>query len=830
MSEHVLDERGGVRDWLVAGPWSEPLDLSILDSEGSPWGENGRWVLTNGPDVTPLKAKLYSLSPLSEEAVTPLVEGEPVDYAGHSGEWRRAHTASDGLVDFSEFCFTPAKRVALAGTVVEVDQAEWRTLELASTGPALLFVGGKCVLRTTRVTYMEPHAHKVDVWLPAGRTEVVTVLWQVGFRECRQVVRLRVGGLPVRVVVPGSPANALADQVLDAVGVPRWGLATPTLELTGPAGVELRVRCGPVDRMVTFVDGKAVVPISGDEDTGVGSASMLTTGERTVRVSMGAQFREFGVCVLPPNRVSPVGEPADWRRELLEHAAASANGCAAELASHALEPSHQVRVERLERSLWMISQRADCADFEALGLLHLWHRVPGCPDEVRSALLGLKYWIDQPGLDAMCYFTENHQLVWHTAELLAGQAFGDSTFGNTGWDGRRHREHGESLAVEWLTRKLAGGYSEFDSNAYLAVDVLALTSLVEFAENTRIVELAAGLLDKTLFTLAANSWRGAHVSAHGRSYVQTQRTARLEETASIMWLCWGMGALNHATLPATVLATAKRYVLPPEIASAAALPAEWVGRQRYRGTYRVHNDLLDREYASDLVVYKTPDAMLSSVQDYRPGLPGLQEHIWGATLGPETQVYVTHTPNDATHSSARPNAWAGNRVLPRVRQHRNVVLAVYRIPADDPMGYPHGWFPLWTFDEHVSAGPWLAGRVGDGYVALGSDDGCRMLTRGPNAGQEVRGGTVWVCVVGRRAVDGSFADFVDSLGNPEFGPSGVDYRGMSLHWDLPFTVDGQVVDLAPQYHVDNPLCRIPWGAEEMRIGSHVISLTHGRPL
>jgi hypothetical protein len=224
------------------------------------------------------------------------------------------------------------------------------------------------------------------------------------------------------VVVPGSPVDPLADQVLAAIGTPRWGLAAPTVELTGPTGARVRMRCGPVDEVVTFVDGKATEPV--ELDVGVGSASMLTTGELVVRVSVGAQFREFGMCVLPPHRVTPEGTQAQWRREVLEHAA--------EIAAYALDQGHSVRIDRLARSLGMLAQRADCAGFEALGLLHLWHRVPECPTDVRSALLGLKYWIDQPGLDAMCYFTENHQLVWHTAELPAGQTFADTVFTNTG--------------------------------------------------------------------------------------------------------------------------------------------------------------------------------------------------------------------------------------------------------------------------------------------------------------------------------------------------------------------------------------------------------------
>jgi len=166
--------------------------------------------------------------------------------------------------------------------------------------------------------------------------------------------------------------------------------------------------------MVTFVDRRTVVPISGDPDADVGSASILTTGELVVRVSVRAQFREFGVCVLPPHRMTPVSARADWRREVLDHAAIGANGHAAEIASYAPDQGHHVRLDRLTRSLGMLAQRVDCADFEALGLLDLWHRVPECPTEVRSALVGLKYWINQPGL-----------------ELLAGQTFAHAVFTNT---------------------------------------------------------------------------------------------------------------------------------------------------------------------------------------------------------------------------------------------------------------------------------------------------------------------------------------------------------------------------------------------------------------
>jgi hypothetical protein len=876
---HRLDGRGTVRDWLVTPAWSEPVDDldRALDTDGSPWGDTGRWVLTNGPDVTPLKQALYRSRPLRREAPPePVTEGGPVTYAGptglaHEGTWQRTHTAPDGLVDWSAFCFTPEYRLALAATVVEVDQAEWRTVRLASTGPTLLFHDGRVVGGSDTVSYMEPVETEIPLWLPSRTSTLVVASWQVAFRECRQVLRVRIDGLPVRVVIPSAGADeyvsAVAEQVLDAVGVTRWGSARPEVPLTGPDGALLRAWWTDGPRQATPVrlaGGRASVRLAGappaeDRSDSVGSASMLSTGAGTLRVAVeddrAPVYRSFPVAVLPPSyRARPEGDPARWRRELLEHVAGVAGVTAAELARWELTGS-AVTGAGLAGGSSMLTDRADCADFEAVGLLNLWHRVPpaawepGVRSRVREALLGFKYWIDQPGLDAMCYFTENHQLVWHTAETLAGEAFPDEQFGNTGWNGAKHAEHGRALAREWIERRLAGGFSEFDSNAYLAIDTLALVSLAEFTTDTALAELAAGLADRVLFSLAANSWRGIHGAAHGRSYVQTLRSSRLEETAPIMWLCFGVGALNDAVLPATVLATARRYAVPDAVRAVAWHAAEqWWGRQSYRGTYRLAHDLLERPYGSDAVVYRTPDVMLASVEDYRVGLPGLQEHIWGATLGPETQIFVTHPPNASSSPSARPNAWAGNRILPRVRQVRDTVLALYQVPPDDPVGHTHAWFPIAHLDEWARRGVWTAGRVGDGYVALATEGGAEPVTSGPEAWQSLRpagAGTAWVCTVGRRATHGTFEEFLGSLGEPRFDAGRVRFASpggpeLDLDWAGPFTVDSRPADLDGDGHpeaklqIDNPACRLRHGDDEMVISiegtQHRIDLRRGRPL
>ncbi len=894
---HTLDPDGLVRDWLVGPAWSTSCDDldAVLAADGSPWGPGGRWVLTNGPDVAPLKARLYERRPLVVDQELPEpVEGGAVRWTapgGHrvdEGVWERARTGRDGLLDWSRFCYTPEYRHAVAATVLEVDQPELRTLEVSCTGPFALWVGDEIVLRGDDFGYMQGEVRSVRVLLPSGTSRVLLATWQVAFREVRHTASLRVLGLPVRVVVPSPGADeyaaAAAEQVLDAVASRSWAVRDGSVALTGPAGVALVVQAdgGPPVR-ARLDDGSAelsVAELQGRADStgsdgpaelegGDATASMLSTGETRLRVRVDDDrcpvARELLVAVLPPRRRDvPVGGPDDWRRELLEHVAGEHPGSARALARFDLDPDAAVvEAVDLDPALTMITSRADCADFEAVGLMHLWHRVPerqwapGQRERVREALLGFKYWIDQPGLDAMCYFTENHQLVWHTAELIVGRTFADETFTNTGWTGRRHADHARGMVLAWLRRKLAGGFSEFDSNAYLAIDSLALVSLVEMDDDDEVRGLAEALLDKVLLTLACNSWRGVHGAAHGRSYTPTLRSSRLEETAPIMWALWGTGALNAAVLPATALTTARAYRVPDLVRAVATDgPPHWEGRQVYRGTYRLHHDLLERPYGSDLRIWRTPDAMLSSVQAYRAGLPGLQEHVWGATLGSEAQVFATFPAADSNSPSARPNAWAGQRVLPRTHQHRDTVLSVHGLPERTPSGPAGGtrvWFPAAQFDQVVHHGAWLAGRLGEGYVAVAAEGGLVAVRTGDEAEQAwyPRGdGRAYVATVGRTADDGTFADFVAALEQPSFSadPGGAprvtwtarDGRLLELGWEGPFCVDGRPDGFGPSGrpedppHVANPVVQQAFGADRLEAvwAGHrlVLDLVVGRRL
>lgn len=873
---HATDADGTVRDWLVSPVWAAPCqDLEeFLPAEGDPW-MGGRWVLTNGPDVGLLKERLAQAHPLDvSEPVEEPVEGGNVRWSfegsAFEGAWRRVRTGSDGLLDWSAFCFTPEYRYSVATTVLEVDQSDWRTLELHTTGPFVLWLDGKVVLQGNKVSYMEPEVHSVRVRLSSRTTTVHLATWQVAFRECRQIVRLRVVGLPVRVVIPSPGADEsaarLAETVLANVGSPSWAQEGAEGTLLAPAGLALRVRVGEKSRwqrVQADTAGKATYRLTltpdeegdGREDAGPAGASILSSGESIVEVGVDdprcPQTIRMRVAVVPPlSAERPSGDKTQWREDVLRHVAGYGEGALREsgiaglLARHALDPKTAVEAEDLEASLYRIRTRGDCADFETVALLLAWHWIPEdrwSPElrqEVASAITGMKYWITQPGLDAMCYFTENHQFVWHVAETLAGETFPHLIFSVDGRIGSEHAAEARARAAGWLTRKLRGGFSEFDSNAYLAIDSYALCALIELGEDKALLAAARTLLDKVLVTLASNSWRGTHGAAHGRSYVHTLRSSRFEETSPILRLIAGVGTLNNAVLPVTALALARSYVIPDVVRELAGKePEEWWGRQVYRGDLAFERDLLDRPYRSDLRVWRTPDVMLSSVQDYRAGLPGLQEHIWGATLGRELQVFVTLPANSDTGSSARPNAWAGHRILPRVHQHRNALIHLQRFTTTDPIRTTHLWLPIAQTDDYIRQGDWIAARRGDGYVAVATPGGVRPVLEGETAWQEwlpAEGGVAWVTVVGRKSVDGDFRDWAGQLAASQivWHPRGAQDPGvrferadeptMEATFETAFLLDGRPVGFergVPEHepHLDNPAVHLEFGDERAEV-------------
>ena len=113
------------------------------------------------------------------------------------------------------------------------------------------------------------------------------------------------------------------------------------------------------------------------------------------------------------------------------HGADSFQGLYYELAQMELAKATgiipHVRDYIIDKALDRMDTRLDCADFVIPAIIRMLYEHRGTdrlPEEMakrmEKSLIGFKYWLDEPGEVHACYFTENHQVLFYSAEYLAG--------------------------------------------------------------------------------------------------------------------------------------------------------------------------------------------------------------------------------------------------------------------------------------------------------------------------------------------------------------------------------------------------------------------------
>ena len=203
--------------------------------------------------------------------------------------------------------------------------------------------------------------------------------------------------------------------------------------------------------------------------------------------------------------------------------------------------------------------------------------------DIETCLLNFKYWWDEPqGDNKRCYHTENHQIIFHSCELLAGQLFREQTFVNSGETGAYHVDHALHLIRRWLAFRIQFGFSEWLSNNYFEEDLLALVNLHDFAQQPDIRATAKLIIDMILFEMALHTYRGVMGCTHGRTYTRLIKGARHVDAANTAKLMFGMGLYNHPANLGTVSLATSAYRCPPVIAAIAAdLDAPRVFKERH---------------------------------------------------------------------------------------------------------------------------------------------------------------------------------------------------------------------------------------------------------
>lgn len=835
-------QNGYIHNWLVAGPLAIPVpDLDRFA----------------GNDF---KSQITCQYYVEDSDVTQLpLEGAPLKMGDSELAWKYVRCLDDHYVDLTAFYDTCHFLRSWAYARVMSPSAQDVTIVLTTNGPADLWLNGQHVHRQEHFHHRIPRSISFPASLDKGHNEILVRLEEVAIRECPYAMALQIPGLPfddaadeTRVLLPTS-IKAIArrqhlERAFEAAYLDRNVYAWRDVvtvrwpeEMATSANVAVRFQT-PSGRIYAESSASASpgnhAHLSRPTEIPEGpyQVILMPRPQEYYEWNMRIQRKIGGLWSLR-HRYSqtPYGTYQERRLEALEYAAGRGNTIFSEMAKMALGRWHQVKDEVILEAVEKISQRQDCSDFHLIGLLGIMHRYGNHPSfpktlktPVEECALGFRYWIDEPGNDAMCFWSENHQILFHACEILAGQLYPDRVFPNAGQTGQWHREKGERMAISWLRKRCTGGFQEWDSSCCFDTDLLALSYLVDLAENQQVWELAAVLMDKVFFTVAVNSYRGVFGSTHGRAYAAQIKGGRLEPTTGISRLMWGMGTFNHHIRGMVSVACAEEYELPSIIQEIAAdLPEEMWNRERHSGNLEEWCDCATGSWEVNKVTFKTPDYMLCSAQDYHPGEEGLQQHIWQATLGPDAVVFVTHPSCVSEQSSHRPSFWHGNSSLPRVAQWKDVLVAIHRPLEDDWLGFTHAYFPVYAFDEHSLQDGWAFARKGGGYLALTAARGLELITRGDNAYRELRSygqHNVWLCHMGRAADNGGFGAFQEKVLALKLGFEGLSVRWATLRgqhlafsWEGPLLVDGEEQPITGFKHYDNPYCETDWPVLQMDI-------------
>ena len=419
----------------------------------------------------------------------------------------------------------------------------------------------------------------------------------------------------------------------------------------------------------------------------------------------------------------------------------------------------------MKNELYLAEHRGDCADFVMFKVAWILKRYRDrIPEEFAAQLektvLGFRYWFDEPGNDAMWFFSENHALAFHTDELLAGELYPDRVFSNSGLTGKEHVEKAGKRIAEWFEKLFEYGYNEWYSASYIAVDMRSYITLYELTENEEIRRMAQKAMDYTYELYAGNSFDGVLGTSNGRTYSKDLLANHTMSCDSDIWLAWGCGYLNANVSPAMYVAMSDYR--PPARLEAIA---RWEEDRKLllkdtQGTFRVPT-----------VLCKKKDYMLGSCVAPRTGYFGSQEHLLNIFLADaQTRIWINHPGEGKIFGLRRPGYFNGNGLTPLVEQQYNTAVMSYNFPDEllqrTEVNYVHAICDRSVCDEVLLQEKWLFIRRKTAFAAIYAENGLRLSYRQALKGIEFISDGVngsWFIKVSDDREAGSFEAFREYL-------------------------------------------------------------------
>jgi hypothetical protein len=827
-------QQGYVGNWLVAGPQEIPTGLDLQQSN---------------PDFYQQLARKHHTQKL-EFSTTPVERG-PLDegiftIGAYKGEWNYYGCKEDHLVDLSASFQALAYVRAWAYSHLYLNSDSTVQFTVSTYGPVDIWINKKHVSQHEEFTEQQS-SFQFEAQLTRGINKILIRFANVAAPDAVLSVALKLNGdnsaakVQIPTLIPSISRRNQLEEIYDQIYLERDIHAhnnTVTLcfpeTMTEPALADARLQT-----ITGRIYGQA-------EDVGKPGSKVLlgTPGslpmtpfqifvmpraweyyESHIRIT-----RRLNLWSVGRQRFSttPYGYPEERKREALLFATTVENNLFAEIAKISLGKLNDLETKVINQSFENILLRRAGCEMELLGFLGALARfsesqeIPSwIIEKIRETALNFYYGEENfPSPKAGQPARADREIIFATCQILAGQLYPQETFQVSGLPGVQLQEEGEKAALEWMQKRGGYGFACWDSKELYSQILSAISYLIDLSKKEEVWELGSVLMDKMLFTIALNSFNGVYGSTQGQASTTDIKSGLLEPTSGITRIMWGMGIFNLHIASTVSLACMTNYELPPIIAEIAVGLPEAMHNKEQQAVIEV---------PVNKITYRTPEYMLSSAQSYKPGQPGNREHIWQATLGTQSIVFVNHPGCSSENDVHSPNYWVGNGILPRVAQHDNTLIAIYNNTGEKGMDFTHAYFPTREFDEFTIQGNTAFARKDDGYIALTAINGIEIVTLGPSAYREIRSAgkqNIWVCEMGRSSVDGSYEAFKAKVLAQEKATRDLTLEmktlsgdALSFGWDSPMMYNNKEQPILGFLHYDNPFTMATIPSSQMDIAN-----------
>lgn len=722
MMNNKPNKQGFIENWLVSGPVCTPY--AAPDSIAVPGGDQLAYEKA-------LRGAFY------RNTATPPVANCHLGENSQLGEpWRYYYRNHSWFVDCSSFYGLLTRIEMDAATVITSETAQEVSAILWTYAAVELWLNGEKILDAEPPVYKPIKKIELTLPLQAGENLLYAHMQNLGIRDSRSLFGLQ---------LPDAQGIAIALPHQEAVQP--YYAADSWLESLHCENSQLLVPAAPPCEAYFTHNGSKVPVTAAGQYTVPENTTLITVNA----VAQGTALTRTFELVENAHPVIPDYQEENPARAFYTRLAKTLNEPRSQntffsgyhvLARKAINKPLPEDEALLLNDLDIVESCADCADFLVIAMVRYLNNYTASArlqSRAREVLLNFRYWMDEPGNDGMCFWSENHALMFYGSQMAVGALYPDDIFTRSGRTGRQQHELGAQRCRNWLQDAEQHGVEEFNSASYFPVTMAALLNLVDFAPED-ISKRAAALIDRLLQQLCLHVFKGSVISPQGRVY-RDVIAPYCQSVQSILHLI--NPALPYSqteTMWCACFATS-RYRFPEGL---IALMQENADTTYTSGNARIHlqkaadyllTSVASPRSSSDAPTWRnlcfdaSPDksgyAYVKSLNEryhgtnvFEPGVYGYQQHLWYAALSNECVVFTTHPGASMDMDSMRPGYWYGNGVFPAVQQKSNCLGAVYQIPASHPICFTHVFWPQAKFDATLQQGQWLAGSKNDGYIAL----------------------------------------------------------------------------------------------------------------